>query len=106
MHGRAIKVRQVFAELRRAFGIEIPAGKLLRLAAQLVDATQPRDDQAKDRITVLRPGSDQLPLDKAFADGGWRMMAREHHWTPETDWDDDPGTAIANVNYQKMRYAA
>ena len=43
MAGRSIKVRKVFAELRRALGSDIPAGELLTLAAALVDATTPRE---------------------------------------------------------------
>jgi hypothetical protein len=104
LQATATKVHQVFAELRRAVGKEIPAGELLRLAARLVNASRPRHYNGPSEDS--RQTSDALPLDKAFADGGWHIMADERHWTPETDWDDDPRFAVANGNSWKMEFAA
>ena len=42
-----------------------------------------------DKIVSLRPSMDQLPLDEAFADGGWRMMARDRAYDTE-HFEDDP----------------
>jgi len=89
MVGRSIKVRQVFAELRRALGTEVPAGELLRLAAALVDAAHPKESHS-ERCTD-RPALDQVPLDRAFSDGGWRVMHREYKWILGAYRDDDPG---------------
>jgi hypothetical protein len=89
MQGRAYKVRQVFAELRHALGNELPAIELLQLAAKLVDATQPLSVRDDEKIVSLRPSKDQLPLDEAFADGGWRMMARDRAYDKD-HFEDDP----------------
>lgn len=89
MRGRASKVRQVFAELRYALGNEIPTIELLQLATKLVDATRMPSTGDNDKIVALRPSHDQLPLDQAFADGGWRIMARDRGYGHE-QFDDDP----------------
>lgn len=106
MASRSIKVRQVFAELRHALGAEIPAGELLRLAAALVDATYPRESKDEHRNVADRPAFDQVPLDRAFADGGWHIMETEPRWVSETYWDDDPKFAVANANTIKVELAA
>jgi hypothetical protein len=101
MVGRSIKVRQVFVELRRALGAELPAGALLRLAAALVDAAHPlagRDEHQRSD----RPAFDQVPLDRAFSDGGWRVMHRESSWAAKVYRDDDPGSVIAKGGTVKM----
>lgn len=90
MAERSIKVREVFVELRRALGTEVPAGELLRLAAALVDAAHPVESHSEDRRSE-RPAFDQVPLDRAFSDGGWRVMHRESNWILGAYWDDDPG---------------
>jgi hypothetical protein len=77
MRGRAFKIHKVFAELRHALGTEIPAIELLGLAAKLVDATREPSVGDDDGLVSARLSIDELPLDKAFADGGWRIMARE-----------------------------
>jgi hypothetical protein len=106
MRGRSIKVRQIFAELRRALGTGTPAGELLRLAAALVDATDPIQTGDSNPSVSLQPAYDQMPLDKAFADGGWRIMERESSWVAETFWDDDPRFAAADANVVKVELAA
>jgi hypothetical protein len=104
MVGRSIKVRQVFVELRHALGAEIPAGELLRLAAALVDATRPiegRDEhQRRDR-----PAFDQVPLDRAFSDAGWRIMHRESNWVANAYRDDDPTFTATSGGIVKVALA-
>jgi hypothetical protein len=74
MQGRTLKVRQVYAELRRALGSEVPSGDLLRLASKLVDDTGPQPDHGGNRIMGSQPAFDQLPVDQVFADGAlWRV---------------------------------
>lgn len=106
MASRSIKVRQVFAELRQALGAETPAGELLRFAAALVDASYSREPKDEHRNVIDRPAFDQVPLDKAFADGGWHIMETEPGWVSETCWDDDPRFAAANANTIKVELAA
>lgn len=106
MASRSIKVRQVFAELRHALGTEIPAGELLRLAAALVDASHPCDSTNEDRNAGPGAARDQMPLDKAFADGGWRILGSEPSWATLTSWDDDPRSAVSRANGIKVGLAA
>jgi hypothetical protein len=87
--GRVSKIRQVFAELRSALGNELPAIELLQLAAKLVDATRDSAVGSDEKIVRLRSSVDELPLDEAFADGGWRIMARDHAYSRD-QFDDDP----------------
>jgi hypothetical protein len=102
---RSIKVRQVFAELRRALGSNIPAGELLRLAAALVDATMPIEERDAHRSSGPRPAFDQLPLDKAFEDGGWRIMSHEPRGVAQSCWDDDPNFAVVKTNIKNINLA-
>ena len=106
MKARSIKVRQVFCELRRALGFEIPAGELLRLAAALVDATATHESRDEHRGVGPQPACDQLPLDKAWEDGGWRIMAHEPRWVSQACRDDDPNYATAQSRIMKVEVAA
>jgi hypothetical protein len=105
MATRSIKVRAVFAELRRALGGEIPAGELLKLAAALVDVSHPQPRKDHYHGVGTRASFDQMPLDKAFADGGWRILESERSWVPETHREDDPKLAVANANRIKLELA-
>jgi hypothetical protein len=89
MRQRALKIRQVFAELRHALGGEIPAIELLRLAAKLVDATREPFASDDEGAVSARSSIGELPLDKAFADGGWRIMARDRAHRSDY-FEDDP----------------
>lgn len=89
MHQRALKIRQVFAELRHALGNEIPAIELLQLAAKLVDSTRAPSVPDDDKLASVRPSIDELPLDKAFADGGWGIMARDRAYSFD-QCEEDP----------------
>jgi hypothetical protein len=89
VRGRVSKIRQVFAELRRALGNEVPAIELLQLATKLVDVTRDSSVGSDEKIVRLRSSVDELPLDEAFADGGWRIMARDRAYNRD-QFDDDP----------------
>jgi hypothetical protein len=106
MSGRASKLQQVYAELRRALGSQVPAVDLLRLASKLVDAATPQPTPDKDVTVQSRPAFDQVPLDIAFADGGWRILARERRWRMEPDSDDEIRLRGAYLNRRKMELAA
>src|SRR5579871_2242284 len=106
MSGRPDKVRQIYAELRRSLGAAMPAIELLRLAAALVEASHSTfvDDEYSAYQRELANG--QLPLDEAFADGGWRMMERECDWVGRSYLDDDPRSATRKRNWTTTRLAA
>jgi hypothetical protein len=107
MRQQASKIRQVYAELRHALGDEIPAIELLRLAAKLVDAAE-HPSVREENVVGMRRSIDQLlPLDEAFADGGWRMMARDRAYHSET-FEDDPCLSVrakSNLNRLLKRAA-
>jgi hypothetical protein len=89
MRWRTFKIRQVFAELRYALGNDMPTIELLQLATKLVDTTRVPSASDDDNIVAVHKSHDQLPLDEAFADGGWRIMARDRALGRE-QFDDDP----------------
>jgi hypothetical protein len=89
MKGRVFKIRQVFAELRHALDNELPTIELLQLATKLVDATRAPSVRDDEKLINTRPSIDELPLDKAFADGGWRIMARDRAYTLD-QFEEDP----------------
>ena len=107
MRGRAFKIRQVFSELRYALGNEMPSLELLQLAIKLVDATRAPSIGDDDKIVALRPSHDQLPLDQAFADGGWRIMARDRSYSHEQfDEDSFLSARVKSTLDRLMRRAA
>ena len=107
MRQRALKIRQVFAELRHALGAEIPAIELLQLAAKLVDATRAPSVRDDEKIVSMRPSIDELPLDKAFADGGWRIMARDRAYNSDQFEDDSCwGSSAKSTLDRLMKRAA
>lgn len=73
---RARKVRAVFFELRRVLGHDCPAVDLLRAAALIV--TEILDDEIDPSGSHVSPIPFYArPLDEAFADSGWRVLAFE-----------------------------
>jgi hypothetical protein len=102
---RPQKVHQVFAELRRALGNEIPAIELLQFAARLVDDTRKATGGGEKNIAAT--SFDELPLDEVFADGGWRMMARNRAYSSE-HFEEDPCLAprAEETLHRLMRSAA
>jgi hypothetical protein len=69
-------------------GSEMSTIELLSLATKLVDATKEPAIDGLENVVRFRPSYDQLPLDEAFADGGWRIMARDRAYTFD-EFEDD-----------------
>ena len=86
MSNRPQKIRRIFRELRNAVGPEIPAVELLRLANLLVTEPVEHNDYAEP---AWRPNFERVPLDRAFADGGWRVLEGERRWVREVYNDDE-----------------
>ena len=74
---RPTKVRKVYRELRAVLGADISAKEALRSAAMLVDLYETDGAAHGANFREQRPTFDELPVDVAIADGGWRVMARE-----------------------------
>ena len=86
---RPHRVRKVYDELRRSLGNRFPSHEILRTAARLVDLFGGREGHSGVRHGAPRPTFEELPLDKAFADGGWRILARESSLLAEM-FSEDP----------------
>ncbi len=86
---RPDRVRKVYGELRRALGDQFPSHEILRTAARLVDIFDDRKGYSGIRHGAPRPTFEELPLDKAFADGGWRILSRESNQFAEL-YSEDP----------------
>ena len=74
---RSKKIRSIYRELRASVGDRFTSKDLLEIANTLITA----DGKLKtDKFTQLRAARrtfEELDLDEAFADGGWRVMRRE-----------------------------
>lgn len=72
---RAQQVRAVFHVLKETLGDQYSAGDLLRSAAALVEACRTLDEEeALDRRVGPREAFFASEVDKAMADGGWRVL--------------------------------
>ena len=80
----------------------------VRLAAKLVDATQePSVSDDEGLVSFARSSIDELPLDEAFTDGGWRIMARSRAYNLDHSEDDPCVSAKARSTLDRlMRRAA
>jgi len=74
---RPSKVRMVYQELRAVLGDELPAKEALQSAALLVELFDKDDADFGASIQEQRATFDELPVDVALADGGWRVLSRE-----------------------------
>jgi hypothetical protein len=70
------KVRAIYHELRAAVGDEFPANELLQAAGKLVELASVEDLEAVASIREPRPTREELPVDKAIADGGWLLLSQ------------------------------
>ena len=86
---RPHRVRKVYGELRRSLRDRFPSHEILKTAARLVDLFDGREGHSGIRHGTPRPTFEELPLDKAFADGGWRILAREYSLFVEV-YSEDP----------------
>ncbi len=91
---RPDRVRRVYGELRRTLGDQFPSHEILRAAARLVDLFGGREGHSGIRHGTPRPTFEELPLDKAFADGGWRILSRESSQLAELFSDDPRDLAV------------
>jgi len=74
---KATKVRVIYRELRTTLGEQVPAGEILQAATKLVELDDAEKFGAVRSIREQRATFEELPLDVALADGGWRVLSRE-----------------------------
>ena len=74
---RPRRIKQLYHEIRETLGSEICSKEALQLAAHLVDVADDRDVLPGGLFREQRARFDELPVDEAMADGGWRLFNRE-----------------------------
>ena len=80
---RTRKVHRIYLVLRHFLGDQLPAHVVLKASSAMVELFSRREPFKRLRLENAPPTFDELPLDEAFADGGWRVLAREAHWSTE-----------------------
>lgn len=73
---RPTKIRMVYQELRAVLGDEFSAKEALQSAALLVEIAEKEADFGAS-TNGAPPTFDELPVDVALADGGWRILSRD-----------------------------
>ena len=74
---RPSRIKQLYREIRETLSSEICSKEALQLAAHLVDVADGRDVLLGGLFREQRATFDELPVDEAMADGGWRLFNRE-----------------------------
>ena len=74
---RPSRIKQLYHEIRETLGSEICSKEALQLAAHLVDVADGSDALPDDLFGEQRATFDELPVDEAMADGGWRLFNRD-----------------------------
>ena len=75
---RPQRVRAVFQELRQTVGDRFGARELLEQAASLVDLFAVKDDPSRFELRTGGVPFEEWSLDRAMADGGWRILNHEY----------------------------
>lgn len=103
---RSKQIVQVYAELRRAVGDRATSRELLDCAAHIVGSY--REEQSDD-IGRAPGGSAPFwaqPLDRAFSDGGWRVMAFETRGGLRVTDEQDSGSGSKRHKLQRLKRLA
>lgn len=74
---RPQQVRAIFQELRQQLGDRYSARELLEQAASLVDLFTIKDDPSRFELRTGSIPFEEWSLDRAMADGGWRILNDE-----------------------------
>lgn len=87
---RPSRIKQLYSEIRESLGSEFSSKEALQLAAHLVDVADGRDVIPADAFRDQRATFDELPVDEAIADGGWRVFNREKDIVRSLFGGDEP----------------
>ena len=76
---RPTVIREIYAELRRVADPDVSASDLLRAAGEIADALKESTEETGPTLTYHAGGVpfEQWSLDRAMADGGWRILRYE-----------------------------
>ena len=105
---RALRVRAVYAELQQSIGEAMAASELLRAASGIVDCLESEEPGAA-RAEFYTGGLpfEQWGIDRAMADGGWRVMSLEADVVRTLcDGDRDAVSNDIEVQHWLMEHAA
>lgn len=104
---RPTVVREIYAELRRVAEPDLSASELLRAAAEIAEALRESTGEPDNHLTYYTGGVpfDRWCLDRAMADGGWRILRYETELASPYFDDESPGERVAIKNWM-MEMAA
>jgi hypothetical protein len=88
---RSEQIRSLYAELRRSTGDRHTPRVLLACAESLVELFAGSTEGPAFDLRAGGVGFDRWGIDRALADGGWRVLARE------CDFDIDPSEDALDV---------
>ena len=81
-------IRRIYFELRQSVGSGVSQAEILRCAAKLVKLHSGEDNGPRlDSRTGGYPFS-MWSLDRAYADGGWRVLKYEREYELDMDRED------------------
>ena len=94
---RPTVVREIYAELRRVADPDCSASELLRAAAEIAEALRQSTGESGTGLTYYTGGVpfDRWSVDRAMADGGWRILRYETELAPPNFDDESPGERVA-----------
>jgi hypothetical protein len=95
----------VYAELRFALGKKVAARDLLDCANAVIEICRPDRSAASDDPSEVKRPFINWPLDRAIADGGWRVLACERGGFV-TDYSDDDIGVPTRYRLQRILGAA
>ena len=104
---RPTLVRKIYAELRTVADEDVGAAELLRAASKLADFYHSTTRGRDPGLTYYTGGIpfDRWALDRAMADGGWRILRYESELA-QCDLDDQPGYEEIAIKEWMMEHAA
>lgn len=100
-------VRSIYAELRSVADPEVGAAELLRAASEIAEAYHATTSGHDSGLTYYAGGVpfEQWALDRAIADGGWRILRYESALAPPES-EDQPGAEALAIKEWMMEHAA
>ena len=100
-------VRKIYAELRSVADADISSAELLQAASEIAKAYHSTTEGRDPGLTYYTGGIpfDRWALDRAMADGGWRIFRYESKLA-ELDFEDQSGSEAIAIKEWMMENAA